>query len=368
MKLLVISSYPEKFLTHGQKTVGGASYTKNLVTNLKKSDKNINIEVLAEVFDKQEIYFEDDVKVNRIWKRSSFLSLIQLMIYVLKNPTEKLLISFEFYMFGGLFQNILFLIMLFFWKVSGKKNIIIFHQVVNNLKILYRPFIFLSEKIIVFEEKFRNILVNKKVVFIPHAVEQAEIINKPKNEEFNSLYFGYISPYKGVDYLIDFWKKEYGLLTIAGWANPNHMKNKKYSKTYRNLLKMAEKKGIKTTGFVPENNIGDYFSKSDLVILPYKNFFSSSGPLSLAFSYEKPIILSKSLVGYFESPDFKRALNETDLRKEDFIFDFDQNSFINRINWAKKNLYKLANFSRIMKEKRTWKKIVKQYEKLLKQI
>ena len=36
------------------------------------------------------------------------------------------------------------------------------------------------------------------------------------------------------------------------------------------------------------------------------------------------------------------------------------------LNWAKKNLDKLANFSRIMKEKRAWKKISKQYEKLLK--
>ena len=368
MKILVISSYPERSLTHGIKTVGGASYTKNLVTNLKGNDKNIDVEVLAEIFDKKNIYFEDGIKVNRIWKRSSFLSLIQLMFYVLKNPSDKILVSFEFYTFGGLFQNILFLAMLFFWRISGKKIVIILHQVVDRFKILYWPIIFLAEKIVVFEEKFRKILASKKVVFIPHAVEETRIINKPENKEFHSLYFGYISFYKGIDSLINFWRKEYGLLTIAGGGNPNHMKNKKYSKTYRNLLKMAEKNNIKTTGFIPENNIADYFSKSDLVILPYKMFFSSSGPLSLAFTFKKPFILARPLVGYFESPDFNEALDEIGLKKEDFIFDFNQKSFENRLNWAKKNLDKLTNFSRIMKDKRTWKKIAKQYEKLLKQI
>jgi len=365
MKILVISSYPEKSLTHGKKTVGGASYTKNFVTNLKKSNESIDIKVLAEFFDKKDTYNENGITVNRIWKRYSFLSLANLMFYVLKNPADRILVSLEFYMFGGLLQNILFLIALCVWKISGKRIIIILHQVIESLKILYWPIILLSEKVVVFEEKFRIILANKKVVFIPHAVEALEVINKLKSKKFRSIYFGYISPYKGIDSLIKLWRKKYGLLTIAGGGNPNHIRNKKYLKTYKKLISMAKKKNIKTSGFIPEKKIADYFSKADLVILPYRMFFSSSGPLSLAFSYEKAFILSRPLLGYFKSLDFKETLRKTGLKKEDFIFDFNQRSFEDKFNWAKKNLNKLISFSRIMKEKRGWKKITKQYEKLL---
>lgn len=365
-KLIFISSYPEKHEVHGKKTVGGASYSKNLVTNLKKTDKNIDLEVLAEIHDKKEKYKEGGIFVNRIWKRSSILSLIKLMSYVLRSRAFKIVIPLEFFMFGGLFHNILFLFMLFIYRFAGKKTTIILHQVIINLKIFYWPIIFLSEKIVVFEEKFRSVLNNKKVVFIPHAVEKARTIKKTKGKKFNSMYFGYFSSYKGIDFLINSWKKDYGQLTLVGGGNPNHMKNKKYSSSVKKLTIQANKKGVETTGFIPERKIADYFSKTNLVILPYRMFFSSSGPLSLSFSYEKPFILSQPMIGYFDSSDFQEALRETGLKKEDFIFDFNQKSFEYRLNWAKKNLDKLANFSRIMKEKRSWKKISKQYETLLK--
>ena len=132
----------------------------------------------------------------------------------------------------------------------------------------------------------------------------------------------------------------------------------------KNLSNEINRKKIITTGFVPEKKIAGYFSNTDLVILPYKMFFSSSGPLSLAFSFEKPFILSRPLIGYFDSPDFLEALRQTGLKKEDFIFDLNKVSFEHRLNWAKNNLDKLANFSRIMKEKRDWKTVAKQYEKL----
>ncbi len=352
-KVIVISSYPEKSLTHGEKTVGVASYTKNLLLNLK----NINFEVLAEIHNKKEKYEEQGILVNRVWRRNSITSMIDLMNYVTKSQVMTIVVPLEFYMFGGLVQNIVFLYSLLVWKLSGKKIILILHQVVLFVKIFYLPLIFLSEEVVVFEEKFRKVLGSKKVVFIPHAVESVHIEKTKINKKFSALYFGFLSPYKGVKELINLWDKKFGALIIAGGGNPNHMKNKRYFDFLKN---------IKATGFVPEDKIADYFSKTNLVILPYKMFFSSSGPLSLAFSFEKPFILSKPLEGYFDSPDFDEALKETGLKKEDFLFDFNSESFENRLNWAKKNLNKLTAFSRIMKEKRAWKNVAKQYETLLK--
>lgn len=365
-KIIVISSYPEKSITHGNKTVGVASSTKNLLTNFKKANKNIGIEVLAEIHEKKEKYQEKGIFVNRTWQRNSIDSLIKLTNYVTQNQSSTIIIPLEFYMFGGIIENIIFLFMLLRWKIAGKKIILIIHQVVINLIMLYWPIIFLSGKVVVFEEKFRSVLHNKKVIFIPHAVEKVRIIKSVNNKKFKALYFGYFSSYKGIDFLINFWKRNYGQLILAGGSNPNHMKNKKYSNLVKNLIKQAKKKSIKTPGFISEKKIIKYFSNTDLIILPYKKFFSSSGPLSFAFSFEKPFILSRPMIGYFESPDFSEALKETGLKRENFIFDFNQKSFEYRLNWAKKNLNKLANFSRIMKEKRDWKKVTKQYEKLLK--
>ncbi|KKP86060.1 MAG: hypothetical protein UR89_C0035G0004 [Candidatus Roizmanbacteria bacterium GW2011_GWA2_35_8] len=352
-KIIVISSYPERGKTHGNKTVGSASYTKNLLINLKK----IYFEVWAEVHTQEEKYEEEGVIVNRIWKRNSIKSMINLTSYVAKSQAKTVIISMEFYMFGGLLENIFFIYSLLVWRLTGKKVILILHQVVQSLIFFYWPLVFLSKKIVVFEEKFKKALNNRKVIFIPHAVESITFRLTKPDKQFKALYFGFLSPYKGIRELINLWKKSFGKLIIAGGGNPNHITNSGYS----NFVGR-----IKATGFVPEKMIGNYFSKTDLVILPYKIFFSSSGPLSLAFSYEKPFILSSALKGYFESPDFADALRLARLNKNNFIFDFNKKSFKYRLNWAKNNLDKLSNFSRIMKEKRDWKKVAKQYEKLLK--
>ena len=255
-KIIVVSSYPERSKTHGEKTVGVASYTKNLLMNLKGFD----FEVIAEVHTKKERYEEQEIHINRLWKRNSIATLLKMTNYVAKSQIMTVVIPIEFYMFGGLIQNMIFLYSLLVWKLSGKKIILILHQVLAKLFFLYWPLIFLSEKTVVFEEKFRKALGNKKVVFIPHAVEKVTLKVPKQEKTFSALYFGYLSPYKGIKELIDLWDKNYGELIIAGGGNPNHMKNKRYS----NFIK-----GIKATGFVPENIISDYFLNTDLVILPF---------------------------------------------------------------------------------------------------
>lgn len=364
-KIIIVSSYPSKLKIHDEKTVGVASYTKNLLLSLKKNKKDLGVEVLAEYFDKKESYVENGIKVERLWKRNSIISLFSLLKLLVCKKEKQIIFSFEAYMFGDIFINIFFFLMLVALKIFGKKIIIIFHQVVKELKFFYLPFLLLVDKVIIFENYFKNVLWNsKKVIFIPHAVEDFNIKKQILNNE-NILYFGYLSPYKGIDFLIEIWEKNYGNLIIAGGGNPNHMGNKKYHNFVKNILNKAKEKKIITTGFLPEEEIVKYFKKTSLVIFPYKMFFSSSGPLSLAFSFEKPFIFSRPLEGYFESPDFKEALKETGLKKEDFIFDFNKKSFEKRLQWARNNLEKLSQFSKAMKEKRSWDKIAKIYLQVL---
>ena len=43
--------------------------------------------------------------------------------------------------------------------------------------------------------------------------------------------------------------------------------------------------------FIPSDEVGTYFSASDVVVLPYKNA-SQSGIIPLAYSYQRPVIAS----------------------------------------------------------------------------
>lgn len=395
-KLLIITSYPVRGQVHGVKTVGVASYTKNILLAIKQ---NLKFIILAEKFNnKKEIYQEQGIEVRRIWQRNNLLSLLSLMIEVLSVKTKKIVISYEKNMVGGNLANIFFLLLLPISKLFQRQIYIILHQAVekfenletNKLKIvllqffkdlLYYYLVIFSNKIILFEDKLaQNLPQNHKTIIIPHAVENFKAVSKEQArkklnllpKDFYILYFGFLSPYKGVEWLINQFKVRSSKfkvdkrkLIVAGGINPNHRDKKEYQ-DYVKKIKQAAKASngrILTTGFVKEEAIPLYFSAADAVVLPYKAFFSSSGPLSLAFSFEKPVLLSKPLEGYFESKDFKFALLKSGLKKKNLLFTFDGKDFSKKIEFLKDNDKRFVLFSRTIKEKRSWKNIIKEYQK-----
>jgi hypothetical protein len=96
-------------------------------------------------------------------------------------------------------------------------------------------------------------------------------------------------------------------LILAGGELPHTSRNKRYKKFVKKLRDNAQKKGVTITGFVPEKKIATYFAATDVAVLPYTTFRSSSGPLAMAFASETPVIFSEAIGDYFESADFRRA-------------------------------------------------------------
>ena len=105
------------------------------------------------------------------------------------------------------------------------------------------------------------------------------------------LFFGLIRKYKGLDILINAMEKinteleDYTLL-IVGECYENKGK-------YTDLIKKA---GITDNVqchyyFVPDNEVGKYFSASDVVVLPYKTA-SQSGIVQIAYHFNTPVIVS----------------------------------------------------------------------------
>ncbi len=105
------------------------------------------------------------------------------------------------------------------------------------------------------------------------------------------LFFGYVREYKGLDVLIRAFplaKKtipELKLLIVGEFYDSPE----KYMKLIRELDLTSDVKVVNE--FVPNENVGDYYAPSDVVVLPYKEA-TQSGILKIAYGFEKPVIVT----------------------------------------------------------------------------
>jgi glycosyltransferase involved in cell wall biosynthesis len=408
--LLVVTSYPEKGLTHGKETVGVASYTKNTVRALLQSfnhnTKPIVI-ILAEQLSGKETYSEDGIVVNRVWKRNSLFVFWTLLKTILSYKTPWIVIEFEFALFGGIWTVACFPLFLLLLSLCRKKVYLVLHQVVvdantiaphvgmsqNTLLTVVFSFIFriwntivvnLSYNIIVFEEFLKEQLGgSRKIAVIPHGVEEVtHEIRQSKareqlhieNDAFVLLYFGYITWYKGADWLV----KEIANLStktingkklkliVAGGPNPNHL-NKSYYNNYVDEIKRlaGQNNSIIYTGYIKEKDISLYFQASDLVVFPYRTFMSSSGPLSIAFAYKKPVLLSDKLRNYAKTSDFHNSMMKAGISSREIFFSLNEKDLMQKISLTIHHTPELKVFSSIMKTQRSFTRIGILYKQLL---
>ncbi len=107
---------------------------------------------------------------------------------------------------------------------------------------------------------------------------------KHNNGKKTFLFFGYIRPYKRLDLFIQAAKElsENSNFIIAGYCKDWEIYERKIG---------ADKRFISEIKFVPNDEIPDYFSKADYLVLPY-NDSTQSGPLLIAVNYGVPVIAS----------------------------------------------------------------------------
>jgi len=273
--------------------------------------------------------------------------------------------------------------LLLYYKILGKKLIFTAHNVNagqrdrnNNLmnrltlKFMYKIF----DKIIVHTNKMRYQLIEdfnideNKVIAIPYGINnvvyksdltrlQARKKFQLKSDMKTLLFFGYITPYKGLEYLILALAKlkEYindFKLIIAGKIDIN------CEKYWGNILKIIEENDvwdyiIQKIGFVPDEDIEIYFKAADILILPY-DFIFQSGPLFMSYNFGLPVIATD--VGSFKDDVIEG--------KTGFICrPKDHNDLANKINYYfRSDLFKDLETNRIKiikyaSEKYSWRKI-----------
>lgn len=417
--LLVITSYPPKGATHEKRVVGGAVYTKLTLSTINKYSQqkknDLSIKVLAEQLKNPSSnnYNEEGIAVERIWKRNSLLTFPKLITYILKNfkNTDTILIEFEFAMFGKIIHLLPLPIFLLILKILRKKVYFVFHQVIEDvneisehigiqknsyknkiLTALFKAFYIFTLKLItkgiVFEEILKKRLANfgekEKICVIPLGCEifknmpsqksARSTLNIPK-DDFVIMVFGFIAWYKGTDWIINQINNHQSLITnrrvrliIAGGPNPNHL-DKPYYLNYIKEIEKLSNQNIILTNFIPEDKVSLYFSASDLVVFPYRTLMSSSGPLTLALSFQKPLLVSRNFSKVFETEEITNILQKVKLKKEQFTFDLNNDfmkklkAFIENSTLQKKN----KDFAKELSKSKSWNIIgSKYYHELLK--
>jgi glycosyltransferase involved in cell wall biosynthesis len=105
------------------------------------------------------------------------------------------------------------------------------------------------------------------------------------------LFFGYIRPYKGLMNLIDAMPlllkedENYFLLIVGEF----YESKEKYIERIKEVG--IAKKTLVIDEFVPNEEVGIYYSAADVVVLPY-NSATQSGILNIAYGFKKPVVVT----------------------------------------------------------------------------
>lgn len=423
---LVISGYPEE--GKAGKNYGIAWYTKETLEPIA-GKKGARFVVLAEKNGKAEstqtqqiqteqtdrngegsveLYAKNKILVLRVFDKRQPTLYPRILRWLRVFPKiRQVYVHSEFGANGGVKNFALLIPFLLLIKFSGRKITFFAHNVIECFD-LFAPHLAIPpnplrlklmnlalsaynralgkvvDRIIVLEpvimDRIAQYVNKKKISLVPMLVKErkpgmtkaeARRRLRIKQNEFVLLYFGFVTWYKGADWLIsqvrDLRLKVQGKkikLIIAGGEAYSLKERRYYQRFYQEQVKQAEEsKNIMLTGFVPERQIGKYFQAADLVVFPYRGIIGASGALTYALSYQKPFILSRGLSPTLEAKDIRAARRKAGLSKEEIVFNLSRNSFtrILRKSQSKKQLAKLRRFSSSIAQSRSYTSCLNNY-------
>lgn len=253
----------------------------------------------------QEEKGEDIIKVTGkpLMNTINPLSWIKTAFYILKTKPDVLIFKYWMPFFAPCYGTITLITKLFNKRIKVIyicDNIIPHEKRIGDILLTKYAFMTVDGGIVqsdAVEKDFRALFPNKKYINTPHPVYTifGDIYPKDEAKKFLKisdekviLFFGYIRPYKGLDVLIkampEILKKVKVKLIAVGEAYEDETK-------YRSQI---EKLGLSNdillnTDYIPNNEVGKYFSAADVVVLPYKSA-TQSGIVQIAYNFNKPVI------------------------------------------------------------------------------
>lgn len=250
---------------------------------------------------------------------------VQVISCLLKIRPHLVHIQHEFFLFGGLIEAALFPLLLLAIRLTGFPIVVTLHgvpifehidedfqkgfflnRVVFSARILLRPFVEficgLSSFVIVHSDFAKRVLVGQygidpgKVRVIPHGIDECLYNNQTgeslKHDFVQILFFGFITPTKGIEDLIRAFmliSNPHLRLIVAGGR---HRRDDSYFNDISKLAKTDSR--INIAGYASDRLASEFFVKSDFVVLPHRYQLSASGALAMAIAYEKPVIVTNT--------------------------------------------------------------------------
>ncbi len=279
----------------------------------------------------------------RVWSQNRFP--LQIFKKVLSDKPSIVHVQFEFYgihSYGPLYSVFGLPIALLLLRLLRVRTVVTMHMIIPRgqqlalvrdtspsafplpvgflgafFLMFYRLVSLLSSAVIVHTEVFRKRLVSEyginpsKVIVIPHGIETTgpsrDFVPQRKIGVRPILYFGVISPRKGLETLLSAFalvakRRDDCELWLAGSTPP-------YYHGYRNeLQKSAQQLDLdgraRFFGPVTSDFAHALFNEASFIVLPYYYSLSASGALSWALGHGRPVIAS-------ETDYFREELSQT---------------------------------------------------------
>lgn len=372
MNVAMVTPFPSEGKIHEEGVPATASYSKQLVEGLSRG-----VDGLV-VFSSTSSYEKEHYRNEKSWSSNLFFAFqVFLSILASSQDFDVVHIQHEFFHNGGFLHAAIFPILPLLLRVSGRNCVITLHNGVISrreldsefcrsnrlpdvpvfwrfgLGIYFKTISLLSSRLVVHEDKFKNILVEGYGVSRSRvAVVNLGVVDRPAEQngsvegELKILFFGHIAPRKSLKKLFELDERldENYEIVIAGGKPPT--RTDRFESYYENVRSEAEEKSnMKFTGFIEESNIPDYFQKSDILVLPYENLYSTSFPLHIALSYGTLIAGSGAFRGIL--PD---NLVFSDIE--------DLSSMMLRLKQDPDYLKSLESAVFSMRDSRTWEQVV----------
>ncbi|PVX26112.1 MAG: hypothetical protein CW691_02415 [Candidatus Bathyarchaeum sp.] len=300
---------------------GVALYSAELYPQISKL---ANVQIVANISKQQKLAKsckEKNAPVLSCWKRG-LLYPFQVFRSTLKTRCHIIHLQHGWLLYGGTVSSLLFPVLLATFRLSNKPTVVTMHTIIRKDAHLYNNFfvnllakmavlftsrciLHFSHKVIVHNRLMKKILQTdygakaQKIVMIPHGVKQAP--KKPespqKSKETCILSLGFLRKGKGIDYLLEAFKKfaekcPNTKLVIVGAI---HAHDKNCSTTELYSLPASIQRQVLFTGFVDEQTLSRLIWKSDVIVLqstePY--YVEASGTLAAVADYGKALVCSK---------------------------------------------------------------------------
>lgn len=137
----------------------------------------------------------------------------------------------------------------------------------------------------------RNGMGTNKIAVIPHGAftffRRYSTTIEAESENDCILFFGYISEYKGIEYLIEavpLVSKEIPNIKVVIAGEGDFSIYSKYTGDKSRFEIYNE--------FIPNEKVANLFQRAKIVVFPYKSHQGHSGALTVAFSFGKPVIIT----------------------------------------------------------------------------